>query len=84
MFAKHDFELGTFTTIEHKIATGNARPIKQRMRRTPACFLNEEEQFLKKMLDPGVILESMSDWASLPVLIRKKMAQSDGVLIIEP
>ena len=42
------------------------------MRRTPACFVNEEEQLLKKMLDAGVIQESMSDWASSPVLIRKR------------
>ena len=69
MFAKHDFELGTFTTIEHKIVTGDTRPIKQRMRRIPACFVNEEEQLLKKMLDAGVIQESKSDWASSPVLI---------------
>ena len=42
------------------------------MRRIPACFVNEEEQLLKKMLDAGVIQESKSDWASSPVLIRKR------------
>lgn len=72
VFAKHDFDLGTFTAIEHKIDTGTAKPIKQRMRRTPACFANEEEELLKKMLDAEVIQESMSDWASSPVLIRKR------------
>ena len=62
VFAKHDFDLGTFTMIEHKIDTGDARPIKQRMfckrrRATPHA---------------GLIQESMSDWASSPVLIRKR------------
>ena len=42
------------------------------MRRTPACFAEEEEAHLKKMLDAGVIQPSMSDWASAPVLIRKR------------
>ncbi|VDI04067.1 Hypothetical predicted protein [Mytilus galloprovincialis] len=38
-----------------KIDTGDARPIQLRMRRTPpACFVQEEEAHLKKMLDAGV------------------------------
>ena len=49
----------------------NAALIKQRLRRTPACFVGEEEAHLKKMLDAGVIQETVSDWASSPVLIRK-------------
>ncbi|MCG7869179.1 MAG: reverse transcriptase family protein, partial [Candidatus Thiodiazotropha taylori] len=72
VFAKDEFDLGTFTEIEHSINTENATPVKQRMRRTPACFVGEEEAHLKKMLDAGVIRESTSDWASSPVLIRKR------------
>ncbi|KAL8614664.1 hypothetical protein ACOMHN_051116 [Nucella lapillus] len=72
VFAKHDFDLGEFTTIEHAIDTGDAKPIKQGMRRTPAVFVGEEEAHLRKMLDAGVTQESISEWASAPVLIRKK------------
>ena len=72
VFAKSEFDLGHFTAIEHAIDTGDAKPIKQRMRRTPACFVKEEEAHLKKMLDAGVIQESISEWASAPVLIRKR------------
>ncbi|XP_076440974.1 uncharacterized protein LOC143280226 [Babylonia areolata] len=72
VFAKDDYDLGTFTAIEHEIDTGGARPIKQHMRRTPAMFAGEEEAHLKKMLNAGVIQESVSEWASAPVLIRKK------------
>ncbi|XP_052762346.1 uncharacterized protein LOC128204991 [Mya arenaria] len=72
VFAINEFDLGSFSTIEHTIDTGDARPIKQRMRKTPACFVNEEEAHLKKMVDAGVIQESVSDWASAPVLIRKR------------
>ena len=71
-FAKTDFDLGNFTTIEHSIDTKDAPPIKSLLRRTPACFVGEEEAHLKKMLDAGVIQESISEWASSPVLIRKR------------
>jgi hypothetical protein len=42
------------------------------MRRTPACFVDEEEAHPQKMLDAGVIQPSISEWASAPVLIRKR------------
>ena len=42
------------------------------MRRTPMGFEGEEEENLKQMLDIGVISESSSDWASAPVLVRKR------------
>ncbi|MCG8044188.1 MAG: aspartyl protease family protein, partial [Candidatus Thiodiazotropha endolucinida] len=67
VFAKDEFDLGTFTEIEHGIDTGASAPIKQRMRRTPACFVGEEEAHLKKMIDTGVIQESTSERASTPV-----------------
>ncbi|XP_046548774.1 uncharacterized protein LOC124258736 [Haliotis rubra] len=71
VFAKDDLDLGNFTVLEHSIDTGNAKPIKQRMRRTPLGFEKEEESHLKKMLDAGVIQPSVSEWAAPPVLIRK-------------
>ena len=42
------------------------------MRRTPIGFEKEEEENLTLMLETGVISESSSDWASAPVLVRKK------------
>ena len=72
VFAESEFALGQFTAIEHAIDKGDAKPIKQRIRRTPACFVDEEEAYLKKMLDAGVIQESVSERASSPVLIRKR------------
>ena len=72
VFAKCEFDLGTLTDAEHGFDTGDARPIKQCMRWTPACFVDEEEAHLKKMLDAGIIKESASNWASSPILIRKR------------
>jgi len=67
-----DFTSGNFTELKHAIDTGTAKPIKLRMRRTPACFVDEEEAHLQKMLDARVIQPSISEWASAPVLIRKR------------
>ncbi|XP_046365604.2 uncharacterized protein LOC124141619 [Haliotis rufescens] len=74
VFARDELDLGNFTALEHTIDTGNAKPIKQRMRRTPLGFAEEEEAHLTKMLKAGVIQPSTSEWAAAPVLIRK----SDG------
>ena len=72
IFAQNDNDLGLFTATEHTIDTGDAKPIKQWMRRVPLGFADEEEKYLKKMLDSGVIIPSNSEWASPSVLIRKK------------
>ena len=72
IFSKGSGDLGCFSEIKHKINTGDERPVKQPMRRTPIGFEKEEEENLKLMLETGVISESSSDWASAPVLVRKK------------
>ena len=72
VFARTEFDLGNFTAITHKIDTGSTQPIKQRIRRTPWNFVEEEEKHLSKMLEAGVIEPSTSEWASPPVLIRKR------------
>ena len=59
-------------TIEHAIDTGDATPVKQKFRRTPTSFEGEEEKHLVKMLKADVIEPSMSEWASSPVLVRKR------------
>jgi hypothetical protein len=43
VFAKSEFDLGKFNTIQHGIATGANRLVKQRIRRTPLGFAEEEE-----------------------------------------
>ena len=60
VFAKHEFDLGNFTGIQHNIDTGKAKPVKQRMRRTPVCYAEGEDAHLQKMLKAGVIQESTS------------------------
>ena len=72
IFARHDLDLGCFSGIKHKIVTGDAPPVKSRMRRTPIGFENEEKKHLDRMLEAGVIRSSESEWSSPPVLVRKK------------
>lgn len=40
-FAQNEFDLGSFTDIEHSVDTGSAPPIKQRMRRTHLDVVQE-------------------------------------------
>ncbi len=71
VFAKNDLDLGRFTLIKHPIKTTATQPVRQRMRRTPIGFQDEEEKHLMAMLSQEVIQHSTSDWAAAPVLIRK-------------
>ena len=72
VFAKNDLDLGRFSAVKHRIATGDARPIRQPVRRTPLGFQAEEEGHLQKMLHAGIVEPSQSEWASPVVLVRKK------------
>ena len=72
VFAKNSSDVGRFSKITHQIVTGNAPPVRQRVRRTPLGFQGEEEQHLQSLLDAGIVVPSTSDWASPVVLVRKK------------
>ena len=72
VFSKHDLDLGCLTAVKHRIDTQAEAPVRQRMRRTPLGFEKEEKEHLDKMLAAGAIRPSSSEWASAPVLVRKK------------
>ncbi|KAK3105395.1 hypothetical protein FSP39_024200 [Pinctada imbricata] len=72
VFSSHEYDIGSFTAIEHSIDTGDAKPIKQRFRRTPICFEGEAEKQIEKMIKADVIEPSVSEWAFSPVLVRKR------------
>ena len=72
VFLEGDTDLGTFTAVKHHIDTGNSRPIKQRMRRTPLGCANEEQEHLEMLLKAAGIDPSCSEWASPSVLVRKR------------
>ena len=73
IFSKGPTDLGCFREITHRIDLyQDARPVRQALRRVPLGFEGEEEANLKTLLKTGVIQESNSEWASAPVLIRKR------------
>jgi hypothetical protein len=72
VFSKHDLDLGCLTDVTHKIDTKNAPPVKHRMRRTILGFQDAEQEYLKKLLASGAIQPSTSEWASAPVLVRRR------------
>ena len=72
IFSKGDNDLGAFAAVKHHIDTGNPKPIKQRIIRTPLGYANEDQEHLEKLLKAGVIEPSSSAWASPSVLVRKR------------
>ena len=64
--------LGRTSVVRHKIETGDARPIKQAVRRAPVHQQAMVEEEVDKMKKSGVIRESESPWSSPIVLVKKK------------
>ena len=71
-FAVSPNDLGRTSLIQHAIDTGTASPIKQRPRRPPRAFVDEEEEIIQTQLRSGVIRESTSAWSSPLVYVRKR------------
>ena len=70
-FARHHLDAGHFSAIQHEIDTACAAPVRERVRRTPRGFEEEEEKCLKEQLAAGVIRPSSSAWAAPTVLVCK-------------
>ena len=73
VFAKNDFDIGCLSGgIVHDIDTGDSKPVTAHMHPNNPRFREEEGKLLTKLKAINVIQPSTSDWASAPVLIRKK------------
>ena len=71
-FSKSDSDLGRTGIIKHKIPTGDARPIKQPLRRLPEHMHEEVNTQIDDMLQKDVIQPSSSPWSSGIVMVQKK------------
>ena len=71
IFSAGEFDLGCTPLMEHRIDTGNARPLRQGLRRHPQAHLEIIDAQVDKMLEAGIIEESASPWASNIVLVKK-------------
>lgn len=72
IFSDDDLTLGHTDAVKHRIKLMDEQPFKDRYRRIPPGMLDELRQYLKQMLDAGVIRESHSPWMSNVVPVRKK------------
>ena len=70
-FSRDENDLGQTHLAEHIIDTADARPIKQRPRKVPLAFANEERKVIDDLKSKGVIRNSTSCWASPIVLVKK-------------
>ena len=72
LFATKNSYLGRTSVVKHNINTGDARPVKQPLRRIPAHITEEVNSQIDERLSKGVIEPSTSPWASNIVLVKKK------------
>ena len=71
IFSRGEFDLGETALGEHAIDTGDARPIRQQMRRHPRHLQDEIDSQVAKMMEAGDVEPSRGPWASNVVMVRK-------------
>jgi len=62
VFSKGELDLGETPLAKHRIDTGEARPMRQTLRREPFHLLNKIYGHVQDMLKAGVIEPSSSRW----------------------
>jgi len=71
VFSKDELDLGFTDLVTHRIDTGDARPVRQQLRRYPPAHLDVIDQHLQDMQRQGIIEPCSSPWASNIVLAKK-------------
>ena len=72
VISSDELDLGLTNLVEHCIETGDAKPCRQALRRTPAAYAHIVDEQVQLMLRQGIIQPSVSDWSSNVVLVKKK------------
>jgi len=72
LFSTGEADLGETSLAAHQIDTGDARPIRQTLRRQPFHLLDKIDEHVVKMVEAGVIEPSCSPWTSNIVVVSKK------------
>jgi hypothetical protein len=75
LFAKDNSELGSTDVVEHKINVGNARPIKEPLRRLPFHVTETVDKHVEEMLRDGIIEPSSNPWEEELSLCGRRMGQ---------
>ena len=72
IISSDEFDLGRTDIVEHRIDTGDARPVRQTLRRTPEAYSHIIDEQLEILLKQGIIEPAQSKWSSNVVLVKKK------------
>jgi len=73
IFSKSEYDLGRTNLVEHKIDTGDSRPVRQALRRHPVAYLPLIDEHVDEMLRNNIIEPKLgSEWISDVVLVKKK------------
>ena len=72
VLSKGDHDIGHTDVVKHHIDTGDAKPIKERVRRHPYLHQQEIQEQIRSLEKRGVIEPSDSPWAANVVLVDKK------------
>jgi predicted aspartyl protease len=71
-FSFQEEDIGHATAVKHSIDTGDARPVRQRLRRQPPEHQAAIDNSVSSMLKRGIIEPAQSPWAANLVMVRKK------------
>ena len=74
LFALNDLDLGKTSTVKHAIKHTDYTPFKERYCMIPPHQFEEVRKHLQEMFKIGAIQHSNSPWASVVVLVQKKMS----------
>jgi len=72
IFSRSEFDLGETPLGLHRIDTGDARPVRQTLRRQPYDLVPKIDAYVEGMCKAGIIELSSSPWASNLVVVEKK------------
>ena len=72
VFSQDENDLGKTNIMMHYIDTGDARPVRQQLRRYPAAHVEAISEHVDNMLKQGTTEPASSPWASNIVLVKKK------------
>ena len=72
ILSRDEFDMGLTDLIQHEIDTGQERPVRQALRKTPMAYNEIIDKHVQSMLHQGLIEPSNGDWSSNIVLVLKK------------
>jgi len=75
VFSQSENDLGQTDIIMHYIDTGDAKPVRQPLRKFPPAHVEAISKHVDSMLEQGIIEPASSPWASNVVLVIKKLME---------